>query len=87
MYDYDSEDSELNEPEDAASAVSSKLTVCARCFLAVARFAPQVVTGSAVYHRDCYETWYVRRYGRRPGLRSTGGHRFQVRDSGVSAGM
>jgi hypothetical protein len=49
----------------------------------VARFAPQVVTSGDVYHRECYETWYFGRHGRRPTLLSGANgdrHRFQVRD-------
>jgi len=41
---------------------------CRRCFMLVARYAPQVVAPGATYHRECYEAWYVGRFGKRPRL-------------------
>jgi hypothetical protein len=49
----------------------------------VARFAPQVITTGALYHRECYEAWYFGRHGRRPSLLAgVNGdrHRYQARD-------
>jgi hypothetical protein len=56
---------------------------CSRCFMLVARYAPQVATPGATYHRECYEAWYFGRYGKRPRLvPSAAGdrHRYQSRD-------
>lgn len=56
---------------------------CGRCFMMVARYAPQVVGPEGAYHRECYEAWYFGRHGRRPRLLSSGGgerHRYQARD-------
>jgi hypothetical protein len=56
---------------------------CRRCFMLVARYAPQVVAAGGTYHRECYEAWYFSRYGKRPRLMSgTNGnrHRFEARD-------
>ncbi len=56
---------------------------CGRCFMLVARYAPQVVASAATYHRECYEAWYFGRYGKRPRLvPSAPGdrHRYQARD-------
>ena len=56
---------------------------CGRCHMLVARYAPQVIASSAIYHRECYEAWYFGRYGRRPSLSAgTNGdrHRFTVRE-------
>jgi len=41
---------------------------CGRCFMLVARFAPQVIVPSGTYHRECYEAWYFGRFGKRPRL-------------------
>jgi hypothetical protein len=49
----------------------------------VARYAPQVVTPAATYHRECYEAWYFGRHGKRPRLTPSGEgdrHRYQSRD-------
>jgi hypothetical protein len=57
--------------------------MCGRCHMQVARFAPQVIASSALFHRECYEAWYFGRHGRRPSLLAgVNGdrHRFQVRD-------
>ncbi|HEV8643509.1 MAG TPA: hypothetical protein VGV13_20720 [Methylomirabilota bacterium] len=57
--------------------------VCGRCFMLVARYAPQVVATTGTYHRECYEAWYFGRYGKRPRLlQGTNGdrHRYQIRD-------
>jgi len=56
---------------------------CDRCHMLVARYAPQVVASSGTSHRECFEAWYVSRYGKRPQLRSGGDasrHRYQVRE-------
>lgn len=56
---------------------------CGRCFMLVARYAPQVVAPSGTYHRECYEAWYFGRFGKRPRLLPAAGgtrHRFEVRD-------
>jgi hypothetical protein len=57
---------------------------CGRCFMLVARYAPQVVgPNGSTYHRECFEAWYFGRHGRRPRLlQGTNGdrHRFQVRE-------
>jgi len=56
---------------------------CGRCHMHVARYAPQVVASTGVYHRECYEAWYFGRHGKRPALLAGGNgdrHRFQVRD-------
>ena len=57
--------------------------MCARCHMQVARFAPQVSASDAIYHRECFETQFFGRHGRRPSLLAgVNGdrHRFQVRD-------
>jgi hypothetical protein len=41
---------------------------CSRCFMLVARYAPQVVAPTGTYHRECYEAWYFGRHGKRPRL-------------------
>jgi hypothetical protein len=59
---------------------------CGRCFMLVARYAPQVVASTGTYHRECFEAWYFGRYGQRPRLvPGTNGdrHRFHVRDREV----
>jgi hypothetical protein len=56
---------------------------CGRCFMQVARYAPQVVGAGGTYHRECYEAWYFGRHGRRPRLLSGASgdrHRYQARD-------
>ena len=60
-----------------------KAGTCGRCHMLVARYAPQVIASTGIYHRECYEAWYFGRYGRRPAL--TAGpngnrHRFQARE-------
>jgi hypothetical protein len=57
--------------------------MCGRCFMHVARFAPQVLADGRAYHRECYEAWYFGRHGRRPVLLpgvNGDRHRFEVRD-------
>ena len=56
---------------------------CGRCFMLVARFAPQVVASRGTYHRECFEAWYFGRYCKRPRLiaGAPDRHRFQVRDT------
>ena len=73
----------LRKDKDAASSGTPTTDMCGRCHMHVARFAPQVTASSAVYHRECYETWYFGRHGRRPTLLAgVNGdrHRFQPRD-------
>jgi hypothetical protein len=56
---------------------------CGRCFMLVARYAPQVMAPTGTYHRECYEAWYFGRFGKRPRLvAGTNGdrHRYQARD-------
>lgn len=54
---------------------------CGRCFMLVARYAPQVSTPTGAYHRECYEAWYFGRFGKRPRLVQNGDrHRYQARD-------
>ena len=56
---------------------------CRRCFMLVARYAPQVVDRAGTYHRECYEAWYFGRFGKRPRLvQGTNGdrHRYEARD-------
>jgi hypothetical protein len=55
---------------------------CRRCFMLVARYAPQVVAAGGTYHRECYEAWYFGRFGKRPRLAMAAGerHRYQARD-------
>lgn len=55
---------------------------CSRCFMLVARYAPQVVARTGTYHRECYEAWYFGRHGKRPRLVQSDGnrHRYQTRD-------
>ena len=57
---------------------------CGRCFMLVARYAPQVVASSGTYHRECFEAWYFGRYRKRPRLIAGAQgdrHRFQVRET------
>jgi hypothetical protein len=61
---------------------------CGRCFMLVARYAPQVTTTAATYHRECFEAWYFGRHGKRPRLvpgHSGARHRFMVREAGELA--
>jgi hypothetical protein len=54
---------------------------CGRCFMLVARYAPQVDAPTGTYHRECFEAWYFGRFGRRPRLYADGSrHLYQVRD-------
>lgn len=55
---------------------------CGRCFMLVARFAPQVEAPTGTFHRECYEAWYFGRHGRRPRLHAgvSERHRYQVLD-------
>jgi hypothetical protein len=72
--------------EQSPSQISMKgAPACGRCHMVVARYAPQVLASAGTYHRECFEAWYVGRYGRRPQLLArTGGdrHRFRVHDAG-----
>lgn len=57
--------------------------VCGGCHMLVARYARRVVASGGTYHRECYETWYFGRYGKRPTLRPGGQgdrHRYNVRE-------
>jgi len=63
--------------------VESGSDMCGHCHMEVARFAPQVTASGDTYHRECFETWYFGRFGRRPSLLpgvNGDRHRFQVRD-------
>jgi len=43
-----------------------------------------VLASTGTYHRECFETWYFGRYGKRPSLLAGANgnrHRFQVRES------
>lgn len=56
---------------------------CGRCHMFIARYAAQVVATSGTFHRECYEAWYVGRYGKRPALLPGGvgdRHRFHVNE-------
>lgn len=56
---------------------------CGRCHMLVARYAPQVLASSGVYHRECFEAWYFGRYGKRPSLLAGANgdrHRYRVRE-------
>lgn len=73
----------LRKDKDAVSSETATTDMCGRCNMQVARFAPQVAASAAVYHRECYETWYFGRHGRRPSLLpgvNGDRHRFQPRD-------
>jgi hypothetical protein len=73
----------LRKDRDTAPSSAATTDMCGRCHMQVARFAPQVFASPALYHRECYETWYFGRHGRRPTLLAgVNGdrHRFQVRD-------
>ena len=73
----------LRRDKDIAPAQSAATDVCGRCYMQVARFAPQVAAAPGLYHRECYETWYFGRYGRRPSLLPGANgdrHRFQPRE-------
>ena len=72
--------------EDQGTIDTDKMRAgtCDRCHMLVARYAPQVIASSGIYHRECYEAWYFGRYGRRPAL--TAGqngdrHRFHAREA------
>ena len=72
----------LRKDKNAASP-SMATDMCGHCHVHVARFEPQVSAASSIYHRECYESWYFRRHGRRPSLLAgVNGdrHRFQPRD-------
>ena len=61
---------------------------CGRCYMLVARYAPQVVASTGTYHRECYEVWYFGRHGRRPSLLAGvngNRHRYQVREAPARA--
>jgi hypothetical protein len=61
---------------------------CRRCYMLVARFAPQIDAGPAVYHRECYEAWYFAQHRRRPRLLAgTAGdrHRYRLVEDGERA--
>ena len=72
--------------EQNLSDISMKgAPACGRCYMLVARYAPQVVASTGTYHRECFEAWYFGRYGKRPKLRAgTSGnrHRFQTGEIG-----
>lgn len=70
--------------DETVSNIDTKgAPTCPRCFMMVARFAPQVVLPSGTHHRECYEAWYFGRFGKRPRLTAgTNGarHRYEARD-------
>lgn len=69
--------------EQSVSDVANRAGTCSRCFMLVARYAPQVVSSNAIYHRECFEAWYFGRHGKRPSLLAGPNgdrHRFQVRE-------
>jgi hypothetical protein len=75
----------INVKDDQATIDVDKMRAgtCSRCHMLIARFAPQVVTSSALYHRECFEAWYFGRHGKRPSLiagQNGDRHRFQVRE-------
>src|SRR5437879_12676985 len=41
---------------------------CGRCFMLVARYAPQVIASSGTYPSECFVAWYFGRYRKRPRL-------------------
>jgi hypothetical protein len=49
-------------------SVKDQAGACRRCFVVVAPYAPQVAAGGGIYHRECYEAWYVGVHGRPPRL-------------------
>ncbi len=56
------------DQEHSSSGKRKGEAACGQCNMTVARFAPQVMTTTAVYHRECYEAWYFGQYGKRPSL-------------------
>ena len=72
----------MDEDRDNVIEINMKGTpACGRCFMLVARYAPQVEASTGTYHRECYEAWYFGRFGRRPRLQANGSrHLYQVRD-------
>ena len=69
--------------ERNADVKGKSAPACGRCFMLVARYAPQVVGPQGTYHRECYEAWYFGRFGKRPRLvQSAPGdrHRWEARD-------
>ncbi len=77
------ERAKVSEEGNVVDIRMERSNTCARCHMLVARFAPQVIATSGVYHRECFEAWYFGRYGRRPALLAgpnSDRHRFRVRD-------
>jgi hypothetical protein len=74
--------SETTMEEDNVVDINMKgAPACGKCFMLVARYAPQVEASTGTYHRECYEAWYFGRFGRRPRLQVNGSrHLYQVRD-------
>ncbi len=73
----------MDRTENGAAKRKKESSACGQCNMMVARFAPQVLTSSALYHRECYEAWYFGRYGKRPSLLADAGgerHRWQARE-------
>ena len=72
----------MDEDRDNVIDINMKgAPACGRCFMLVARYAPQVEATTGTYHRECYEAWYFGRFGRRPRLQANGSrHLYQVRD-------
>jgi hypothetical protein len=76
-------DRDTGGEEQSVSDTKNRAGTCARCFMHVARYAPQVVTSNTIYHRECFEAWYFGRHGRRPSLTAGSNgdrHRFQLRE-------
>jgi hypothetical protein len=72
MKDRTAEDQE----QPTLSSISMKgAPVCGGCHMLVARYAPQVLAQTGTFHRDCYESWYFGRYGKRPSLLAGTGER------------
>jgi hypothetical protein len=69
------------EEENVVDIDMKGAPACGRCFMLVARYAPQVEAPTGTYHRECYEAWYFGRFGRRPRLHTKGSrHLYEVRD-------
>lgn len=76
-------DRESSTDVPSVSEAANRAGTCGRCFMHVARYAPQVVSSTAIYHRECFEAWYFGRHGRRPVLtagKNGDRHRFEIRE-------
>lgn len=62
-----------SEEERNSNHILRGAPACSLCFVLIARFAPQVeLNDGGVAHRDCFETFYFRMYGRKPVLVTNG---------------